>query len=82
VGVDDADPDDPKPDGLSRENPTAGYARRPSTNQSVSHESAYQAGARQAGWDIEQLACPNGITDPQLRRHALAVSASSRKMNA
>lgn len=69
MGVDDADPDDPKPDGLSRENPTAGYARRPSTNQSVSHESAYQAGARQAGWDIQRLASPGGITDPRLRPH-------------
>ncbi|KAB8158382.1 hypothetical protein FH609_029720 [Streptomyces sp. 3MP-14] len=28
------------------------------------YESAYQAGARQAGWDIEALACPGGITDP------------------
>jgi hypothetical protein len=37
-------------------------------HQSVSHESAYQL-ARRAGWDIEQLACPGGITDPHLRRH-------------
>lgn len=28
------------------------------------YESAYQAGARRAGWDTEALACPGGITDP------------------
>jgi hypothetical protein len=28
------------------------------------YESAYQAGARHAGWDIDRLACPGGITDP------------------
>jgi Family of unknown function (DUF5996) len=33
------------------------------------YESAYQAGARLAGWDIGRLACPGGITDPTLRRH-------------
>jgi Family of unknown function (DUF5996) len=33
------------------------------------YESAYQAGARLAGWDVQRLACPGGITDPQLRRH-------------
>jgi hypothetical protein len=33
------------------------------------YESAYQAGARLAGWDIGRLACPGGITDPNLRRH-------------
>ncbi|MFF5027594.1 DUF5996 family protein [Streptomyces collinus] len=27
------------------------------------YESAYRAGARRAGWDIETLACPGGITD-------------------
>jgi hypothetical protein len=27
-------------------------------------ESAYQAGARRAGWDVPRLACPGGITDP------------------
>lgn len=32
-------------------------------------ESAYQAGARRAGWDIARLACPGGITDPVLRAH-------------
>jgi len=32
------------------------------------YESAYQAGARLAGWDIGRLACPGGITDPRLRR--------------
>jgi hypothetical protein len=31
------------------------------------YESAYQAGARRAGWDVEALACPGGITDPYLR---------------
>ncbi len=33
------------------------------------YESAYQAGARLAGWDIGRLACLGGITDPNLRRH-------------
>ena len=33
------------------------------------YESAYQAGARLAGWDIGRLASPGGITDPHLRRH-------------
>ena len=28
------------------------------------YESAYQAGARLAGWDVAGLACPGGITDP------------------
>jgi hypothetical protein len=32
------------------------------------YESAYQAGARNAGWDIARLACPGGITDPNLPR--------------
>jgi hypothetical protein len=32
------------------------------------YESAYQAGARLAGWDIGRLACPGGITDPVLSR--------------
>ena len=32
------------------------------------YESAYQAGARLAGWDTERLASPGGITDPHLRR--------------
>lgn len=27
-------------------------------------ESAYEAGARLAGWDADRLACPGGITDP------------------
>jgi len=31
------------------------------------YESAYQAGARLAGWDVQRLASPGGITDPQLR---------------
>jgi hypothetical protein len=30
------------------------------------YESAYQAGARLAGWDVARLACPGGITDPRL----------------
>jgi hypothetical protein len=30
------------------------------------YESAYQAGAKRAGWDIPRLACPGGITDPRL----------------
>jgi hypothetical protein len=32
------------------------------------YENAYKAGARRAGWDIQGLACPGGITDPHLRR--------------
>jgi hypothetical protein len=31
------------------------------------YESAYQAGARLAGWDVAGCACPGGITDPVLR---------------
>jgi uncharacterized protein DUF5996 len=31
------------------------------------YDSAYQAGARLAGWDIARLACPRGITDPHRR---------------
>ena len=30
------------------------------------YESAYQAGARLAAWDVDRLACPGGITDPVL----------------
>ncbi|MFD9130516.1 DUF5996 family protein [Kitasatospora sp. NPDC059571] len=30
------------------------------------YESAYQAGAARAGWDVGSLACPGGITDPRL----------------
>jgi len=30
------------------------------------YESAYQAGARHAGWNVPLLACPGGITDPGL----------------
>jgi hypothetical protein len=30
------------------------------------YDSAYQAGARLAGWDVDRLACPGGITDPVL----------------
>ena len=32
------------------------------------YESAYQAGARLAGWNIDRLACPGGITDPHGRK--------------
>src|SRR5262245_2019931 len=28
------------------------------------YESAYQAGALRAGWDVAALACPGGVTDP------------------
>ncbi|GAA2070038.1 DUF5996 family protein [Actinomadura alba] len=31
------------------------------------YQSAYQAGAGLAGWDISGFACPGGVTDPQLR---------------
>jgi hypothetical protein len=31
------------------------------------YESAYQAGATRAGWDVARLACPGGVTDPRLR---------------
>ncbi len=31
------------------------------------YESAYRAGARRAGWDVQQLASPGGVTDPNLR---------------
>jgi Family of unknown function (DUF5996) len=34
------------------------------------YESAYQAGARRAGWDIQRLASPGGITDPVSRDDA------------
>jgi hypothetical protein len=30
------------------------------------YESAYQAGARRAGWDAERHSCPGGVTDPAL----------------
>jgi Family of unknown function (DUF5996) len=30
------------------------------------YQSAYEAGARRAGWDIAGLACPGGVTDPHL----------------
>jgi hypothetical protein len=32
------------------------------------YESAYQAGARLAAWDVDRLACLGGITDPHLTR--------------
>ncbi|MGI5274550.1 DUF5996 family protein [Nonomuraea sp. CA-218870] len=28
------------------------------------YQSAYEAGARLAGWDVEAVACPGGVTDP------------------
>jgi hypothetical protein len=31
------------------------------------YESAYRAGAGRAGWDVERLACPGGVTDAHLR---------------
>ncbi|MCW2915457.1 MAG: hypothetical protein JWN52_3525 [Actinomycetia bacterium] len=31
------------------------------------YESAYQAGAHRAGWDVDRYACPGGVTDPQLK---------------
>ena len=33
------------------------------------YESAYLAGARRAGWDIERMACPGGVTDPHQGAH-------------
>jgi hypothetical protein len=44
------------------------------------YESAYQAGARLAGWDVERLACPSGITDPRLldRRRGPAFNGANR----
>ncbi|MFJ4670788.1 DUF5996 family protein [Kitasatospora purpeofusca] len=30
------------------------------------YEAAYRAGAVRAGWDVDRLACPGGITDPGL----------------
>jgi hypothetical protein len=30
------------------------------------YESAYQAGARRAGWDVERYAAPDGVTDPRV----------------
>jgi uncharacterized protein DUF5996 len=47
----------------------ASTTRDPAATVLEFYESAYQAGARLAGWDIGRLACPGGITDPQLRRH-------------
>ncbi len=34
------------------------------------YESAYRAGAGRAGWDVERLASPGGVTDPCLRARA------------
>lgn len=32
-------------------------------------QSAYLAGARRLGWDVDALACPGGVTDPYLAGH-------------
>lgn len=32
-------------------------------------ESAYRAGARRLGWNITDMACPGGVTDPHLAGH-------------
>jgi hypothetical protein len=39
------------------------------------YEHAYRAGARLAGWDVERLACPGGITDPLVSAAARAGTA-------
>ncbi|MFD5058957.1 DUF5996 family protein [Streptomyces sp. NPDC058394] len=39
------------------------------------YESAYRAGAGRAGWDIDRLACPGGMTDPFLRFRSTAPAA-------
>jgi len=41
------------------------------------YESAYQAGARLAGWDVQGLASPGGITDPHLQRPVSRAGAAS-----
>ncbi|MGH9076309.1 MAG: DUF5996 family protein [Acidimicrobiales bacterium] len=38
----------------------------PRTTILAFYDSAYQAGARRAGWDRVALACPGGVTDPLL----------------
>ncbi len=42
------------------------------------YESAYQAGARLAGWDVQRLACPGGVTDPRLRPHDVSPPSTAR----
>jgi hypothetical protein len=37
-------------------------------------ESAYRAGAELAGWDIERLSCPDGVTDSLLRRSEAVIA--------
>jgi hypothetical protein len=37
------------------------------------YESAYQAGARRAGWDLDGLSCPHGITDPVISHHTASL---------
>ncbi|MFF3057818.1 DUF5996 family protein [Streptomyces sp. NPDC057909] len=39
------------------------------------YESAYRAGAGRAGWDIDRLACPGGMTDPFMRFRSTAPAA-------
>lgn len=34
------------------------------------YESVYQSAARLAGWDVDHLSCPSGVTDPLLARSA------------
>lgn len=41
-------------------------------------ESAYQAGARLAGWDAAGQACPEGITDPVIQAATLSRSTRAR----
>ncbi len=40
-------------------------------------ESAYQAGAQCAGWDISRLACPGGVTDPTAAHATTRVAKTS-----
>jgi hypothetical protein len=44
------------------------------------YESAYQAGAGRAGWDVIGLACPGGITDPQVTARAPSAGGSQAGM--
>jgi hypothetical protein len=42
------------------------------------YESAYRAGATRAGWDIDRLASPHGITDPKLAPSPASTVRSTR----
>ncbi|MCK9926968.1 DUF5996 family protein [Frankia sp. Mgl5] len=42
------------------------------------YESAYRAGATRAGWDIDRLTCPHGITDPQLAPSMASTGSATR----